>query len=145
MALDEAVSVHGPFMNAIPSFGLAQGLDGQGNKKFRRIGDHTAGWTNLAAKRMQRIEMLNTDYIATMIKAMSSAFPGKQITISTADMRAAYRQAALADSDVPSAVKLPVSSASLVFFAVLYLGKQADVPPWESGPDSMQPVVSPLK
>ena len=104
MALDEAVSVHGPFMNAIPSFGLAQGLDGQGNKKFRRIGDHTAGWTNLAAKRMQRIEMLNTDYIATMIKAMSSAFPGKQITISTADMRAAYRQAALADSDVPSAV-----------------------------------------
>ena len=42
-------------------------------------------------------------------------------------------------------VKLPVSSASLVFFAVLYLGKQADVPPWASGPDSMQPVASPLK
>lgn len=104
MSLEEAIKCHGSFMNVVPSFGLAQGVNSSGQKKFRRIDDHTAGWTNLAAKRMQKIEMANTDYIATMIKAMSAAFPGERITLSTADMRAAYRQVALADSDVSSSI-----------------------------------------
>ena len=104
MSMERIKAKYGESVNIIPSFGLSQGVDSGGRKKFRRIDDHTAGWTNLAAKRMQKIEMANTDYIATMVKSMSSTFQGEQLTLSTADMRAAYRQVALADTDIPLAI-----------------------------------------
>ena len=104
MSMAEIKAKYGESVNIIPSFGLSQGVDSGGRKKFRRIDDHMAGWTNLAAKRMQKIEMANTDYIATMVKSVASTFQGEQLTLSTADMKAAYRQVALADTDIPFAV-----------------------------------------
>ena len=104
MTLEEAEEKLGGFFNVIPCFGLHQGSDSQGNQKYRRIDDHTAGWVNLAAKRMQRIEMANTDYIATMVKSMSEACQSRKLHIATADMKAAYRQIALAEHDIPAAI-----------------------------------------
>ena len=104
MTLEEAEARFGSFFNVIPCFGLQQGLDNAGNKKYRRIDDHTAGWVNLAAKRMQRIEMANVDYIATMVKASSRSFPSVALEICTADMQSAYRQVPLAEQDIPASV-----------------------------------------
>lgn len=104
LTLSQAEAKFGAFFNVIPCFGLQQGLDNQGRKKFRRIDDHTAGWVNLAAKRMQRIEMANVDYIATMVKAFTKSLPSRKLVIGTADMKAAYRQVPLAESDIPAAV-----------------------------------------
>ena len=104
MTLERAEARFGSSFNVIPCFGLSQGVDSRGRKKFRRIDDHTAGWVNLAAKRMQRIQMANVDYIATMVKSMSNTFPSSKLEIATADMKAAYRQIALAKEDVPAAI-----------------------------------------
>ena len=60
LTLDEAVKSFGEGFNAVPSFGLRQGLNSKGEPKFRRIDDHTAGWVNLAAKRLSRWPMLTT-------------------------------------------------------------------------------------
>ena len=46
---------HGRFFNIIPSFGLRQGFKEDGAPKYRRIDDHSAGVTNAAAARTQRI------------------------------------------------------------------------------------------
>ena len=62
------------------------------------------GWVNLAAKRMQKIQMANADYIGLMVKALGEACPGESVTISTADMKAAYRQIALSDDSAPFAL-----------------------------------------
>ena len=104
MTLEEAEAKFGNFFNVVPCFGLQQGLDNAGKKKYRRIDDHTAGWVNLAAKRMQRIEMANVDYIATMVKASSKSFPSVALEICTADMQSAYRQVPLAEQDVPASI-----------------------------------------
>ena len=100
----EAARLYGDHFNAIPSFGLRQGLNSKGEPKFRRIDDHTAGWVNLAAKRMQKIQMANADYIAVMIKQTGESFPGEEVLVGTADMKAAYRQIPLADADVKNSI-----------------------------------------
>lgn len=51
----ELVQQFGEFYNVVLSFGLHQGHDEEGNPKYRRIDDHTAGHTNLAATRTQKI------------------------------------------------------------------------------------------
>lgn len=98
---EEAASFrYGDSFNLIPSFGLKQGFSSDGKPKFRRIDDHTAGWVNLAAKRLQKIPMASADYISTMIRAHGEAYPGSEIHLATADMKAAYRQVPLADDDL---------------------------------------------
>ena len=72
--------------------------------KFRRIDDHTAGWVNLAAKRMQKIQMANANYIGLMIKGLGEICPDCPVHLSTADMKAAYRQVALSNDNVPFAL-----------------------------------------
>ena len=101
MSLEQVVSKFGDHFNLIPSFGLKQGLNSKGEPKYRRIDDHTAGWVNLAAKRKQKIQMANADYIALMVKALGESQPGEPVTIGTADMKAAYRQIALSDESAP--------------------------------------------
>ncbi len=95
---------YGPNYNVIPSFGLRQGVSARGEPKYRRIDDHSAGWVNHAAKRTQKIPMANADYISLMLKSHAEAFPGQSIHVATADMRAAYRQVALCDSDLKNAL-----------------------------------------
>ena len=104
MTLTEVKERYGEQFNLIPSFGLRQGTNSKGEPKFRRIDDHTAGWVNLAAKRMQKIPMANSDYIALMVKSLGESAPGHAITLSTADMKAAYRQVALSDDSTPFAL-----------------------------------------
>ena len=45
----DIVARHGRFYNVVPSFGLEQGVDDKGDKKFRRIDDHSALMTTLPA------------------------------------------------------------------------------------------------
>ena len=87
----------GAYYNVIPSFGLEQGVDDDGVAKYRRIDDHTAGHTNLAACRKQKIEMAMIDYLVVMIKSLSGVF-SSPVVVATEDMKAAYRQIPLCDS-----------------------------------------------
>lgn len=82
---------HGPHYNVIPSFGQEQGVDESNKPKFRRIDDHTAGFTNLAAHRRQKIAMSMADYLVVMIKAMYNN-SRCSLTVGTEDMKQAYRQ-----------------------------------------------------
>ena len=87
----------GKFWNLVPAFGLHQGEDEAGNPKFRRIDDHSASWNNSAGKRMQKIPMAMVDYIISMISAAFSV-SGKKLVLSSEDMKSAYRQVPLLDS-----------------------------------------------
>ena len=86
---------YGEHYNVIQSFGLKQGLNSKGVPKYRRIDDHTAGWTNLAAKRLQKVPMATADYIGIMLKRFSESFRDEDVLLGTADMKAAYRQVPL--------------------------------------------------
>eukprot|EP00435_Cladocopium_sp_Y103_P066764 s364_g29.t1 len=90
---------HGRFFNVIPSFGLEQGTKEDGAKKYRRIDDHSAGMTNAAATRTQRIDMAMADYVVVMLKALFERFQSP-VHLSTEDMQGAYRQVPLPDSQV---------------------------------------------
>ena len=96
---EQMIQRHGPNFNLIPAFGLEQGVDEKGKPKYRRIDDHTAGHTNLAAARKQKIEMAMTDYLVTMVKAMHDRFP-TSLTFGSEDMQGAYRQIPLTDKQV---------------------------------------------
>ena len=85
---------YGENYNVIPSFGLKQGLNSKGLPKYRRIDDHTAGWTNLAA-RLQKVPMATADYIGVMLKCFAESFNNEDVLLGTADMKAAYRQVPL--------------------------------------------------
>ena len=86
---------YGEHYNVIQSFGLKQGLNSKGVPKYRHIDDHTAGWTNLAAKRLQKVPMATADYIGIMLKRFSESFRDEDVLLGTADMKAAYRQVPL--------------------------------------------------
>ena len=94
---EELVERHGNHYNVIPSFGLEQGVNERNEPKFRRIDDHSAGFTNLAAHRKQKIAMSMVDYLAVMIKGLYHKTRSK-LVIGTEDMRGAYRQIPLVDS-----------------------------------------------
>ena len=97
---DETIQgMHGKYFNVVPSFGLAQGCDEKGTKKFRRIDDHSACLNNAAGNRMQKIQMANVDYIVIMIKHLFQKF-GTTLQVSTQDMQAAYRQIPVNDSQL---------------------------------------------
>ena len=96
---EELIARHGAYYNVVPSFGLAQGTTESGLPKYRRIDDHTAGHTNLAAFRTQKIEMAMVDYLVVMVKALYDQFHSG-IEIGTEDMQGAYRQVPLPDSQV---------------------------------------------
>ena len=85
-----------------PSFGLAQGLDEHGNRKFRRIDDHTASGVNPSAHRLQKVPMAMVDYVGVMMRAVAAICPDVQIA--TEDMKGAYRQIPLAPADVRYAI-----------------------------------------
>ena len=93
---EELVAKFGEHYNIIPSFGLEQGIDDAGQPKYRRIDDHTAGYTNLAATRTQRITMAMCDYLIVMVKAHYEHHLSA-LKIGTEDMQGAYRQLALPD------------------------------------------------
>ena len=100
---EDLVTKHGRHYNLIPAFGLEQGVDEQGQPKYRRIDDHTAGYTNLAGERRQKIEMAMTDYLVGLVKAMYSIFKSP-VVFGSEDMQGAYRQIPLPDKQVSLAV-----------------------------------------
>ena len=93
---EELVRKYGKYYNVVPSFGLTQGTDESGQPKYRRIDDHSAGFTNLAATRTQRINMAMCDYLVVMVRAHYDRHLSAAI-IGTEDMQGAYRQLALPD------------------------------------------------
>ena len=99
----QLVARFGRHYNVIPSFGLEQGTDDHGCPKFRRIDDHTAGHTNLAATRKQRIVMAMADYLTIMIRSHWQRHR-TSILIGTEDMQGAYRQLAIPDTQTMIAV-----------------------------------------
>eukprot|EP00435_Cladocopium_sp_Y103_P063804 s675_g25.t1 len=100
---NELVQRHGKFYNVIPSFGLEQGVNEKNEPKYRRIDDHSAGFTNLAAHRKQKIPMAMVDYLIVMIRGLYARF-NSQLNIGTEDMRQAYRQIPLLDSQTSLAI-----------------------------------------
>ena len=96
---EQLVQRHGQYYNVVPSFGLAQGVDDSGAVKYRRIDDHSAGLTNAAATRTQKIEMAMTDYLIVMIRSLEQRFRSG-VHISTEDLKSAYRQIPLPDKQV---------------------------------------------
>ena len=99
----EVERAHGKHYNVVPAFGLQQGMDESGQPKYRRIDDHSASLNNMAAGRKQRIEMAMVDYLIVMIKELSRACP-EPLHIGTEDMKGAYRQIPLPDSQVSIAI-----------------------------------------
>lgn len=95
--------LHGKHYNVVPAFGLRQGVDDMNQPKFRRIDDHSACLNNMAAGRKQRIEMAMVDYLVVLVKDLSKAFP-ESVHIGTEDMKGAYRQIPLPDTQVPIAI-----------------------------------------
>ena len=95
----EILDKHGKFANIIPSFGLEQGTDDHGKPKYRRIDDHTAGHTNLASERTQKIQMSMVDYVMVMFGCAAKQ-TRERLLIGTEDMAGAYRQVPLLDSQV---------------------------------------------
>eukprot|EP00435_Cladocopium_sp_Y103_P046884 s338_g13.t1 len=113
---EEIRARHGPFYNVVPSFGLKQGFNEQGEPKFRRIDDHSASHNNLAAERTQKIQMAMVDYLMVMISAAAKVYP--KLVIATEDMAGAYRQVPLCDSQVGisiTAVFNPVTKQPSLF------------------------------
>ena len=98
-SLEEIEKKHGRFYNIVPSFGLEQGVSDSGAKKFRRIDDHSACHNNLAAERRQKIEMAGVDYLMVLISALSQR-NYLDLLIATEDMKQAYRQVPLPDSQL---------------------------------------------
>ena len=114
---EELVSKFGEYYNVVPSFGLEQGLDEHGAAKYRRIDDHTAGHTNLAATRKQKIVMAMSDYLIVMIRGFFDRHY-TPIVIGTEDMQGAYRQLALPDTQTMlsiTAVFDPTSQSAKLF------------------------------
>ena len=99
MSWDELVRRYGDDFQVVPSFGLRQGVDEQGNPKFRRIDDHTASWNNRVARRLQKVPMTMVDYVAMLAKAASKAGLSP-IRLATDDMKGAYRQIPLSPGHV---------------------------------------------
>ena len=102
MTLDQVVSRYKTDFQVTPSFGLAQGLDEQGKRKFRRIDDHTASGVNPSAHRLQKVPMAMVDYVGVMVRAVAAICTDVQFA--TEDMKGAYRQIPLAPADVRYAI-----------------------------------------
>ena len=115
--LEQMEEQHGHYFNVVPSFGLRQGNDESGKPKFRRIDDHSACLNNSAGTRSQRIEMASVDYLVVMLKSLS-AVSTEPLVVGTEDMRAAYRQVPVPDSQLAltvTAVFNPVEGRANLF------------------------------
>ena len=99
MSWDDLVHRYGDDFQVVPSFGLRQGFDEEGNPKFRRIDDHTASWNNRVARRLQKVPMTMVDYVAVLAKAASKAGLAP-LLLATDDMKGAYRQVPLCPKHV---------------------------------------------
>ena len=97
-SVEEIDQKFGRRWNLVPSFGLHQGYDENGAPKYRRIDDHSASLNNQAATRLQKIPMSMADYVMSMVKGLSS-ITTESIHLCTEDMKGAYRQVPLADSN----------------------------------------------
>eukprot|EP00435_Cladocopium_sp_Y103_P034170 s309_g8.t1 len=87
-------SLYGSDFQVVPSFGLEQGTDSTGKRKFRRIDDHSACWNNQVAHRKQKVPMTMVDYVALLIRVCGSSLQ-EDILLASDDMQGAYRQVAL--------------------------------------------------
>ena len=102
MSLYQIERLFGEDFQVTPSFGLSQGRDESGNRKFRRIDDHTASGVNPAAHRLQKVPMAMADYVGVLLRSVAQQH--SSIQMATEDMKGAYRQVPLSPSDVRYAV-----------------------------------------
>ena len=102
MTLNEVKAIYQDDFQITPSFGLEQGVNEQGQPKFRRIDDHTASGVNQFSRRMQKVPMAMVDYVGVMVRAVAQACDS--VYMSTEDMQGAYRQVPLHPSDVRYAI-----------------------------------------
>lgn len=103
LSLSELRQEYGDDFQVVPSFGLAQGLDEKGHKKFRRIDDHTASGANRVALRKQKVPMTMIDYVAVLVRELA-ARGVEDINLASDDMKSAYRQIPLSPRDVRYAI-----------------------------------------
>ena len=94
LSLEEIDKKFEGVFNVVPSFGLEQGVDEAGAKKYRRIDDHTACGNNRVAHRLQKIPMTMVDYIGALIKFFATR-TNDELELTSEDMKGAYRQIAL--------------------------------------------------
>ena len=102
MSFYQIERLFGEDFQVTPSFGLSQGRDESGNRKFRRIDDHTASGVNPAAHRLQKVPMAMADYVGVLLRSVAQQH--SSIQMATEDMKGAYRQVPLSPSDVRYAV-----------------------------------------
>ena len=102
MTLQQARSMYPGPLQVTPSFGLEQGQDTGGQKKYRRIDDHTASGVNQAAHRLQKVPMVMVDYVGVLCRALAGSV--ERISMATEDMKGAYRQIPLSPEDVRFAI-----------------------------------------
>ncbi len=103
---------YGPGYNVVPSFGIEQGEDSAGRRKFRSIDKHTKSGCNPAAERRQKVPMAMVGHILLMFTSVASALQlaavGKatKCTAATEDMKAASQQVPLLASHMQVASRL---------------------------------------
>jgi len=96
---------YGSCWNGVQRFGILQGVDNEGNPKYRCIDNHLTALTNDAAERRQKIEMSTVASIMLLIRSLCRALEEASINDenwtpmgSTQDLKAAYRQCPLSNA-----------------------------------------------
>jgi hypothetical protein len=102
MTEEEVTAKHGPHWNMVRRFGIEQGVNSKGERKFRGVDDHSESGNNPAAERRQKIPMAMVHHIMLMIRMVALWFPQvswPDIKVdplgATEDLKGAYRQIAL--------------------------------------------------
>ena len=110
MTLEEVIAKHGNLFNVAQRYGIEQGFDSKGNKKYRCIDNHADNMNNAAAERTQTVPMTSVSSILLLIRSLSRALgtkiddPEWQPVGSTEDLKAAYRQVPLSEANVCVAI-----------------------------------------
>ena len=103
MTADQVTARHGQFWNVVRRYGIEQGVDSSGKKKYRAIDDHSENDNNSAAWRRQKIPMAGVATLMLMVKLFASVLPDvsdADLVGGTEDMKGAYRQVALCSSQL---------------------------------------------
>ena len=112
LTAEQVTDTHGPHWNAVRRFGLRQGLDASGAAKIRTIDDHSECDNNKAASRTQRIPMSSVATLMVMIKQLRLRLLHRgldvPLAVGTEDMKSAYRQVPVSDSNLAFCVTMVV-------------------------------------
>ena len=74
MTYSEVSAKHGPLWNLARCFGIEQGVDADGNPKYRAIHDHSENGNNGAASRTQKVPMVGVHTIMLLVRLVALTF-----------------------------------------------------------------------